>query len=302
MTRTRPTREHPLIGMAEALSASGMNKLLLHAWERRYGMKPAVRSPSGRRFYTRDQVERLRLLKACSDRGYRIGKLINLDTETLAQLDNDVSARNTFSEMLDAVNSLDGERLQALLMVELDRNTPEQFIQTTVMPLLSELASRIASREVPEKAERMATAQIKRILGRLFDRCPQPTLDAPGLVAATPYLVHQDLGALVITLLARLRGWNAMFLGANLPVDEIAKAARDRGVRCVCLSALTGRKVRLERDLRSLRSLIPPEIEIWISGTTYQTLSPLQGVRYLSGVHSLLASLEAGNPILWSQV
>lgn len=290
-----------MIGMAEALSASGMNKLLLHAWERRYGLKPAVRSPSGRRFYTRDQVERLRLLKACSDRGYRIGKLVNLDTETLAQLDNDVSARNTLSEMLEAVNSLDGDRLQTLLMVELGRNTPEQFILTTVMPLVSELASLIASRGLPEEAERMATAQIKRILGGLFDRCLPPTLDAPSLVAATPYLVHQDVGALVFTLLARLRGWNAIFIGANMPVDEIAKTAHDRGVRCVCLSALIGRKDRLERELRSLRSKLPPEVEVWISGTAYQTLSPLPGVRYLSGLHPFLLSLEASYPILWSQ-
>lgn len=110
MQRIRQSKEQTLIGMAEALSTSGLKKLLLHAWERRYDMKPDVRSPGGRRFYTRDQVERLRLLRSCSDGGYRIGNLINLDTETLLQIEGDLNARSVLCEMLKAVKAMDSDQ------------------------------------------------------------------------------------------------------------------------------------------------------------------------------------------------
>lgn len=91
--------------MAEALSASGMNKLLLHAWERRYGIEPAMRSLSGRRFYTPDKVERLRLLKSRSDSAYRIGPLVNLHLELLSQIKKGLKAR-TASAMAMVVKAL----------------------------------------------------------------------------------------------------------------------------------------------------------------------------------------------------
>lgn len=283
--------------MADALSASGITKLVLHAWERRYGMEPAERSPSGRRFYTSEQVERLRLLKICSDGGYRIGNLVGLSTEALSRIEADLNARNALSEILEAVKAMDSDRLQALLQARVEQDAPEQFIRATALPLMREVGSLWASSEASIAAEHMTTAQIKRILGSLFDQCPPVASDAPRLVATTPEHEEHDIGALVATLLARLRGWNALFLGANLPASEIADAACRRNARCVCLSALTGRKAGLERNLRSLRSLLAPEIEIWIGGPAYQTMPPLSGVRYFPDLEPYLAALDTVLPV-----
>lgn len=293
MHRIRESKEQTLIGMAEALSTSGLNKLLLHAWERRYGVTPAERSPSGRRFYTPDQVERLRLLKSCSDGGYRIGNLVNLDTETLSQIEGELNARIALPALLQAVKAMDSDRLQTLLQAQLARDTPEHFIRTAALPLMREVGSLYASYEASIAAKHMTTAILKRILGGLFDHCPPPALDAPRFVATTPEREHDDIGALVTTLLARLRGWNALFLGASLAAEEIANTAHHRGVRCVCLSALTGRKARLERNLRSLRSLLAPEIEIWTGGPAYKAVAPMPGVHYFADLMPFLSALDA---------
>lgn len=297
MRRIGQDKGQRLIGMADALSASGITKLVLHAWERRYGLEPAERSPSGRRFYTSEQVERFRLLKTCTDGGYRIGNLVGLPTEALSRIEADLNARNALSEILEAVKAMDSDRLQALLLARAEEDMPEQFIRATALPLMREVGSLWASGEASIAAEHMTTAQIKRILGSLFDQCPPVASDAPRLVATTPEQEEHDIGALVATLLARLRGWNALFLGANLPASEIADAARRREVHCVCLSALTGRKAGLERNLRSLRSLLAPEIEIWTGGAAYQAVPALSGVRYFPDLEPFLAALGAALPV-----
>lgn len=281
-----------LMGLAEVVAATGLSKLVLHAWERRYGIKPVERTPTGRRFYDGEQVERLRLLKICSEGGHRIGKLVLLPDSALQHIAVDLAATRALQEILDAVEALDGERLQALLQARADRETPETFIHLTALPLLREVGLRWANGTVTIAAEHMTTAQIKRILGGLFDRCPPPSPMAPRLLATTPEREQHDIGALIVTLLARLKGWNALFLGANLPVEEIVGAAHRRGVSLVCLSALTGRAATLERQLRMMRSMLSPGIEIWVGGGAYASMPPIAGVTYMQTLEVFLQSLQ----------
>lgn len=292
MHRKRQDKGEALIGLAEALTTSGVPKLLLHAWERRYGIEPAERSPTGRRFYTREQVERLRLLKSCSDGGHRIGNLVSLPTDALLRLEAELRARADLSDVFEAVKAMDSDRLQSLLQARAERDTPEQFIRTTALPLMREIGSLWAKGDATIAAEHMTTAQIKRILGGFFDQCPQPAGDAPRLIATTPEREEHDIGALVAALLARLRGWNALFLGANLPAAEIADAAHRRDVSCVCLSALTGRKAALERHLKELRTALSADIGIWIGGAAYGPVSTLHGVTYMADLEVFLDALD----------
>lgn len=280
-----------LVSLTETLATSGISKLLLHAWERRYGLEPSERSPTGRRFYTREQVERLRLLKTCSDGGHRISSLVSLSNEALLRLECELASRQAISEIIDAIQAMDSDRLQSLLLARAESEAPEHFIRFTTLPLMREVGSMWAAGDLSIAAEHITTAHIKRILGGFLDQCPMPSPDAPRLVATTPEKEDHDIGALVATLLARLRGWNALFLGGNLPASEIADAAHRREVYCVCLSALTRRKVALQRHLQALRSTLSPDIRIWIGGAAYGNLPPIAGVSFMSSMDVFLEAL-----------
>ncbi|QLF69722.1 B12-binding domain-containing protein [Peteryoungia desertarenae] len=298
MDRKGRQEKDVLVGLAETLATSGISKLLLHAWERRYGIEPAVRSPTGRRFYTHEQVERLRLLKSCTDGGHRIGSLVALSNEALSRLECELVGRQALAEIIDAIQSMDSDRLQALLQARAETEAPEHFIRVTVLPLMREIGSMWVAGQISIAAEHMTTAYIKRVLGGLFDRCPMPSPDAPRLVATTPEKEDHDIGALVVSLLARLRGWNALFLGAGLPASEIADAAHRRQVACVCLSALVGRVGFLQLHLQTLRSSLSPDIDIWIGGAAYSNLPPIAGVSFMSDMDVFLEALTSAAPAL----
>jgi methanogenic corrinoid protein MtbC1 len=275
---------------------SGLTKLLLHAWERRYGLEPAERTDTGRRFYTVEQVERLRLLKSCTDAGHRIGSLVALPLEALARIEQDLHTRQSLADILQAVQDLDSDRLYALLQERAEIQDPERFIRKTALPLMREVGTLWAAGELSIAAEHMTTAYIKRILGGLFDHCPPVPEGASRLVATTPDSEEHDIGALVVTLLSRLKGWNALFLGAKLPAQEIADVAHRRGVRCVCLSAITGRTAPLTRHLSELRTTLTPSIEIWIGGAAYEAVSSVPGVSYLPDLDAFMQALETAQP------
>ncbi len=64
---------------------TGISTHTLRIWERRYGAVIADRTDTGRRVYSRDDVEKLGLLKILVDRGFSIGQIANLSVEELRE-------------------------------------------------------------------------------------------------------------------------------------------------------------------------------------------------------------------------
>src|SRR5687768_13191910 len=62
---------------------TGLNEHTLRAWERRYSAVLPKRADNGRRVYTREHVDRLRLLVQLQERGYAIGQIAGLDNSVL---------------------------------------------------------------------------------------------------------------------------------------------------------------------------------------------------------------------------
>lgn len=62
---------------------TGISTHTLRIWERRYSAIVADRTESGRRLYSKADIEKLSLLKSLSDNGSSIGQIANLSTEEL---------------------------------------------------------------------------------------------------------------------------------------------------------------------------------------------------------------------------
>lgn len=81
--------ENPQAGQGYGIGAvarlTGLSTHVLRIWERRYGAVVAERAPNGRRIYQPEDVEKLQLLKALTDRGTSISTIANLGLETLRE-------------------------------------------------------------------------------------------------------------------------------------------------------------------------------------------------------------------------
>lgn len=94
MTTSAHDRQTYRIGTVAKLT--GISPDTLRIWERRYAVVEPRRSPGGDREYTRDDIERLQLIKQLIDGGDTIGTIAGLDTEALVSR----SAQSTASQTL----------------------------------------------------------------------------------------------------------------------------------------------------------------------------------------------------------
>lgn len=287
MQRVRGT-----VTFAAALERAGLSKLVLHAWERRYGVKLCERTPTGRRFMTETQVERLRLLKLCTDAGYRIGTIIGLSDQDLVHIVEQHALRLDLCSTLDAIRRLDVATLAADLDDRLAKLGPVSFVSRVVSPLMDEIGRRWQEGTMSIASEHMASVEMRRVLFSCLNQVPVASA-AIRAVATTPEGEMHELGALVSALLARIHGIDTLYLGPNLPDDQIVDAALRARAQVVFLSCMSSFRRNAPIPLHKLREALPPDIAMFVGGPAVSALEPVPGVRIFQDLESFERALRS---------
>ncbi|WP_165223715.1 MerR family transcriptional regulator [Affinirhizobium pseudoryzae] len=291
MRDDEPREAACIVKFADALQRAGISKLVLHAWERRYDVQLSERTATGRRFMTETQVERLRLLKLCTDAGYRIANIISLPDLELLRIAEQHALRLDLCSTLDAAQRLDSAALSADLERRVSELGPLDFVRRVVSPLMDEIGKRWQDGTMSIAAEHLVSAEVRRILSDCLHRFPVAP-DATRAVATTPEGELHELGALVITLLSRSHGIDTLYLGPNLPNDQIVNAALRSGARVVFLSCLVSSRRNASGPIVALRGALPPHIALFVGGPGASDMAPLDGVSIFPNIESINAALR----------
>lgn len=106
-------------GIGTVSQLTGIPMDTLRAWERRYGVVSPSRSTANRRFYSRDDIARLMLIKQLLDQGDTIGSVVKLDESQLrerVQLQADLTHRVVTPQL--SIRGLDAPKPRLLVFGE----------------------------------------------------------------------------------------------------------------------------------------------------------------------------------------
>lgn len=300
-----------------AARRTGVTPDSLRAWEKRYQAVQPSRTPTGRRLYSDEDIERLCLLRQATLGGRGIRLVANLPTEelrTLVEEDREKSvaplgglpvrassaprpndSSTLVDEALSAVESMEPRELQALLsraQVSLSR---PQLLNEFLLPLLTRVGDRWREGNLRIAHEHAATSAIRSFLGNLWGSIPAP-MEAPLMLATTPSGQVHELGLMMAAAVASSEGWNVLYLGPNMPAEEIAAAAIQKGARVVALSLVyPADDPRLADELRALRHHLPDSTTLIVggrAGESYHGALPSTGSVFITSFQELRDQLE----------
>jgi DNA-binding transcriptional MerR regulator len=265
-----------------AARLTGLSPELIRAWERRYGVVTPVRTPGGTRRYRATDLEHLRLVKAAVDRGHRIGEVARLDPTELERgaAASPMPSSGRLQEILSALERLDGAEAQRLLSLQLSVLGPGRFAREFAAPLLQEIGERWAAGRLPIASEHLATGVLRSLLGSAL----QPTaacLLGPRIVFATPSGEPHELGLQIAALTALSAGANPIYLGAELPEEDLVGSAKRTGAAAMALSLVTIPLDRAAQAVCAIRGGLPADVHLWLGGTMASALEPRNGVEYI---------------------
>jgi DNA-binding transcriptional MerR regulator/methylmalonyl-CoA mutase cobalamin-binding subunit len=301
----KATNSEPRHPIRVVSARTGLPQDVIRVWERRYKCVCPPRGNTGRRLYTDEDVDRLRLLKQAVCAGRRISDVAALETESLRALVSEDSLqapadtavdngkpRALLDEAMDALENLDRYRLHRVLSDASVEMSGPGFRQQLIVPLLSTIGERWKEGSLRIVHEHLASTIIRSFFGA--PRNPALAPRAPRIIVTTPAGQYHELGALMACAVAEEIGWDVVYLGAALPAEEIAAAVKQIGAKAVALSLCFRESDSHALDeLNRLRNLLGPDIPIFVGGNAARCMRDRLGE---SGIAcpSDLAEFRAG--------
>lgn len=297
---------------------TGLSVHVIRVWEKRYGAVRPLRASNNRRLYTEEDVERLRLLREATQAGHSIGQI---GTASLAQLQRLVreagpalpstgrgrviataeSHAQRIAQAMTAIEKMDAPAFSKILDQAAVALGSPAVLQKFIAPLAERVGDLWRQGELTIAHEHFATGRITEFLSA-FARPYAENISASHLVLATPPGQLHELGAIIVGAAARSHGWRTTYLGAALPVEELAGALRHLAPRAVGLSIVYPPDDNaLRRDLVKLDGLLPNGCALILGGRSASAYSDVARkikaieVRELAELFPVLDSLQRSN-------
>mgnify|MGYP001083184896 CR=1 FL=1 len=275
-------------GMSLTISAverdTGLTKDTLRVWERRYGFPQPCRDAAGERLYSRDDVDKLRVLRRLLDAGHRPGKIVGQPIEALRELCEPYGAVDavtaTDAEHPGADPHADGElwhyyellrmhdieALRCALSQQALRRGVGRFVVEQAAPLNRLIGEAWANGQLEVFEEHLYTESMQVVLRSAIASIP-PVRHGPRILLTTLPGDPHGLGLLMAEALFALEGCRCTSLGVQTPLLEIARAAAAQRADIVALS-LSGLPypTQVAESLGHLRVALPAATELWAGG------------------------------------
>ena len=276
---------------------TGLSAFVIRAWEKRYDAVTPSRTDTNRRLYSEEDIEKLRLLNEAIQKGHNIGGIANLSINELKSILE--QERNTGSELvseeiisdvdslldvcIEAVKTYNAKELETILLKASSKLSQPQLIENLVVPLVYKIGDLWQDGEIRVANEHLASAVIRSFLASLIEQ-HSPDENAPVIISATPRGQDHELGAMIVGVIAAPLGWKVIYLGPNLPVEEISAVADSLGAKVVALSIVyPGDDQQLKKDLHKLRIILPESTSIIFGGRA--STSYLDIIDEIGGTH-----------------
>lgn len=306
----RRDRDAGTYSMRVVQRLTGLSPDTIRVWERRYGAVKPERTAGGTRRFSERDVRRLALLHEAVDRGHRIGAIATLSDEELqgmldSELDLVAPGAPTSTEFdpselryqalreryLEAIERFDVPRATELLSTAAALLDRDAFMFKVVLPVLRQVGEAWEAGRLRIAHEHLVSAQVRGLVDILW-RQSTPLPGAPRVLVATPPGERHEFGAAMASLIAAARGFQTIYLGPDLPWEDVDLALSGTGADLLVLSVIhplgPGGREALATELRRLSSTV----DTWVGMPfSHEALGDVREVRYFEHLEEFAAAL-----------
>lgn len=254
-----------MVTIKQAAALTGVSEHTLRAWEERYQVITPLRTASGYRTYSAQDLDQVRTMTALVNSGLapRTAAAETLRRHQLGAEDD------PFAELIAAAADLDAKRLDAELGRRFATHDFDTVVRWWLLPALARLGDAWSEGRVTVAGEHLVAAQFMRRLSSAYDAAAPGATGAKVLIGAPPGVDHQ-LGVFAFAVACRRRGLDTTYLGAQLPLS----AWQDAAERSRPAAAVTTAPRRRDAKKVALlgEELLGLGIPLWVGGR-YQHLA-----------------------------
>ena len=167
---------------------------------------------------------------------------------------------------MEAIERLDYAQVERELSLLAAVLPPRELVYRVAVPLMQQIGEAWQAGKLSIAQEHMTSALLRNLLGALvplYRRAAPPA----NLLLATPSGELHELGILLSAMLTAGGGLGIVYLGTNLPVQEIITAAQKTVPQAVVLGLVGANGIGAAiQDVQEMAHNLPAQIELWVGG------------------------------------
>ena len=206
---------------------SGVKAHTIRIWEKRYGIVEPKRTDSNIRFYCDMDVKKLMNVSILLHHGYKISRLASLDPQELSKKVLEVSMISNghdsqIENLVVAMIEMDESRFEKILNMSIMKEGFENTVFNVLYPFFERIGVLWQAGSINPAHEHFITNLVKQKIYVAIDSIPVPTgNDTKKFLLFLPEWELHDLGLLVYDYLVKSRGFKVIYLGQNVPEDDV---------------------------------------------------------------------------------
>lgn len=276
---------------------SGIKAHTIRIWEQRYSFLKPQRTQTNIRYYNNEQLKMILNISLLNKYGYKISHIDKMSEEDmrskiLSLTHQQAQDESRVNQLIQLMVDVDMHGFEALLNRYIAEHNLEKAVIQVIFPFLERIGMLWLTSNIHPAQEHLVSNVIRQKLIMAIDRLPLPDKTRPALLLFLPEGELHEIGLLFMHYLLRSKSYNILYVGANIPLKDVAAIVNSTRVAAV-YAHLTSASERfpLDRFLQQLPLKLPGTPAI-ISGSLLERYakSPPAGIQF---ARSLPEALEA---------
>lgn len=227
--------QEEFFSIRQIVDLTGLSEFTIRGWENRYSAFSPNRSETGRREYSKNDVERALLLRELLKRGHKISKIAKLSNQKLkdlfelADLKNEGAHQNSkFPTALEAIELMALQKWPELEnhIKKIKSKNASELIHRFFLPTLQLLSQQVHQGLISISQEHVLSSFLKeKIYLAISEIQKKNKNEGIRFILAAPEGDHHEIGLLMAHLLIRSFGYTSLYLGPHTPSKDLAETA-----------------------------------------------------------------------------
>lgn len=279
---------------------TGIKAHTIRIWEKRYNLIEPERTSTNIRAYCDAELKKLLNISILNKSGYKISKIANLTQDEIAENINKLSESST-----DAVSQIEN---LAIAMIDIDEIKFEKILSRSIIQLgFEDTVNRILrpffvkiglmwqTGSINPAQEHFVTNLVRQKMLVAIDS--QITGTSPNSKNFTLFLPEgemHEIGLLFANYLIRKRGHNVVYLGQNVPINDLIEVERIRPSDYMLTSFITSlTECNLLGYLYQITDSYP-EKKVFVTGEQAEAMAENlpENIKYLDSPDALTTELN----------
>ena len=206
---------------------SGIKAHTIRIWEQRYSFLRPKRSDTNIRFYTHEDLRVILNIALLNKHGYKISQIDKMSRDdifenVLSLSDADAKANIVINELLGYMVNFDVENFEIALDKCIDSSGIENAIIQIMFPFLDKVGILWLTNHINPAQERLVSNVIRQKMLVGINSLPSKKTSSKKICLFLPEAEYHELSLLFVAFLLKKKGVPVVYLGANIPFEELA--------------------------------------------------------------------------------